>query len=116
MHTQVRRWLPMMLCSASGLVVAGAALIGIAIWGVAFVNSPLGLGLITLAVLACPLNMVLTMLRNRRQAASGSSSRMSSCCMPGQSEVSTPTDSPVERLAALRGRRVALERELAELQ
>jgi ABC-type transport system involved in multi-copper enzyme maturation permease subunit len=116
MSTGLRKWLPMVLCSAPGLVVAGAALVGIAIWGTAFVSSPLGLGLITLAVLACPLNMVLTMIINRRQAASGASSTVTSCCMPGQNMESTPTDSPADRLATLRDRRVALERELAELQ
>jgi hypothetical protein len=36
------------------------------IWGTAFVNPPLELGLITLAVLACPLNMGLTTLMNHR--------------------------------------------------
>jgi hypothetical protein len=108
--------LSILLCSAPGLVVAGAALIGIAVWGAAFVNSPLGLGLITLAVLACPLNMVLTMIINRRQAASGHSSGLANCCMPEYSTGSTQADSSADRLAVLRKHRAALEHELAELQ
>ena len=115
MSTRLREWLPMVLCSAPGVVVAGIALIGIAFWGTAFANSPLGLGLITLAVLACPLNMVLTMMINRR-AASGSSSAMASCCMPGQTVICAPASSAADRLRELRVRRTALEREVVELR
>ena len=116
MNANLREWLPMMLRCAPGLVVAGAALIGIAIWGTAFVSSPLGLGLITLAVLACPLNMVRTMIINRRRAVSGDLSTLASCCIPGQTAMSMPEASAHDRLAALHTRRAVLERELAELQ
>jgi len=116
----LRRWLPIALCCLPGVAAAAVIGIGAAVGGAAagaFLNGPLGLGLIVLAVLACPLSMGWMMWRAaNRKAASSSAVMMADCCAPG--EVPTPAEAgpSAERLAALRAQREAFERELATPQ
>jgi hypothetical protein len=103
----MKKWLPIALCCLPG--IAAIAILGIG--GVAFgasLSGLLGLGLVVLAMLACPLSMALMM---RRQKAAGHSQSMADCCLPRQE-----TTKPTERLTVLRERREALERELTELR
>ncbi|MCE7981804.1 MAG: hypothetical protein DYG89_11465 [Caldilinea sp. CFX5] len=120
MTMKVRRWLPIALCCLPGIVIATVVGISIAAGGVAFgtaLGGPLGLGLIALALLACPLSMGLMVWRTTQQnGASSHTATMSACCMPGESTAAAATSAGEDRLAALRERHVALERELAELQ
>ena len=120
MNTRIKRWLPIALCCLPGVVVAGIVGVGIAAGGVGFgaaAGGSLGLGLIVLAALACPLSMGLIMLRRPRQtAASGNSTVGADCCAPGEAPAASEPSSPADRLAALRAQREALERELAQLQ
>ena len=119
MNTKAVRWLPIALCCLPGVAVAALVGIGFAVGGAAFGASfggPLGLGLIALAVLACPLSMVWMMGRgSQRKPATGSASVMADCCAPGEQAPATDSAGS-NRLAILRSRREALERELAELQ
>jgi hypothetical protein len=111
----VKRWLPIGLCCLPG--VALVALIGIrGIAGGATVNNalqgPLGLGLIGLAVVACPLSMGLVMLANRNKAHADKPENVANCCLPDYRASTHETD----RLVALRTRREALEHEIADLR
>ena len=75
-------------------------------------GGPLGIGLIVLAALACPLSMYLMMTRqggSRQKAALNSSQLMADCCAPGEEASS-------DRLESLRMQRESLERELAAMQ
>lgn len=118
MNAKLRKWLPISLCCLPG--VAAIAIVGIglivgeATFGTLFAG-PLGLSLIALALLACPLSMGLIMWRSRN-ATPGSSSEMTNCCAPDETLAALEAALPADRLAALRERREALERELAELQ
>lgn len=119
MNTKMRRWLPIALCCLPGAAIA-AIVIGIAAGGSVFGASfggPLGLGLIALAMLACPVSMGLIMMRrgSNQKSAPNSSHAMADCCAPGEAPTPAAVDSAAERLAALREHRQALERELAEL-
>lgn len=117
MNAKLPKWMPIALCCLPGVVVAAVVGIGIAVGGGAFgtaLGGPLGLSLLALAILACPVSMSLMMLRQRgsgQTSALGSSATMMDCCLSGPGE-----EAPTERLTALRARREALERELAELQ
>lgn len=118
-NAKLRRWLPMALCCLPGgvaVAIVGFGLItGKAAFG-ASLGGPLGLGLVVLAMLACPLGMSLMMWRGmRRKAASGGSLSMAGCCMP-DGAASTPAAPSAEWLVTLRDRREALEAEIAELQ
>ncbi len=114
MNTKLRQWLPIALCCLPSAALATFIGIGFVIGGAAFggfLNSPLGLALVSLGMLACPLSMGLMMRRgvkSSQQAAPGSSPTMA-CCPPEE-------DSTAIRLAELRAEREALEREVAELQ
>ena len=118
MNANTKRWLPIALCCLPGVAVAAVVGLGVAAGGTAFGASfggPLGLGLIALAVLACPVSMGLMMRRGSNQNAArgvGSSSMMADCCVLGEEAATMESD----QLAALRARREALEREVAELQ
>jgi len=117
MNAKLRRWLPIALCCLPGGVVVAIVGFGLITGKAAFgasLGGSLGLGLVVLAMLACPLGMGLMMWR-RMKAASGGSLSMASCCMPDE-VASTPAAPSAEWLATLRDRREALERELAELQ
>ena len=115
MNAKVKRWLPIALCCLPGVAVVAVIGIGAAASG-ASLSGPLGAGLIALAMLACPISMALMMRRGSNQdATSGSSQMMANCCAPGEASTVSEVDSAAARLTALRERRRALERELAEL-
>ena len=124
MKTTLRQWLPIALCCVPGIAVAVIVGVGLAAGGAALGTSfggPLGLAIIGLAVLACPLSMGLMMLRRRRSGQNsarggGASSTMADCCLPGQGIAAAEAGAPGSRLAALRAQRESLERELAEMQ
>jgi hypothetical protein len=116
MNTNLRKWLPIAVCCLPGMAVAAIIGIGIAFGGAAIgtgMGGPLGLGLLVLATLACPVSMGLMMLRQRgsRPASTSGRSAPTDCCLPGSDE-----ETPADRLAALRAQREALERKLAALQ
>ncbi len=117
MNAKLRKWMPIALCCLPGVAVAAIVGIGIAFGGAAIGTSlggPLGLGLLVLATLACPVSMGLMMLRQRGAdpaSATGNSATTMDCCLPVPGE-----EASVERLTALRARREALEHELAELR
>ena len=120
-RSKIAKWLPVALCCLPGVAAAAIVGVGIAVGGSAFGASfggPLGLGLVALALLACPLSMGLMVMRrgSNRNSASGRSQMMADCCLPGEANTSPEAGSSAERLASLRAQREALERELAEMQ
>lgn len=118
MNAKLRTWLPIGLCCLPGMAAVAIVGFGLIAGETAFGTSlggSLGLGLVALAILACPLSMGLMMWRSRNTAP-GRLSSMASCCAPDEAAASFGATSPAERLAALHDRREALERELAELQ
>lgn len=116
MNTKLRRWLPHVLCCLPGVVAVAIVGVGLLLGETAFAG-PLGFGLIALALLACPMSMGLMMWRGMgRKAASGGSPGMAGCCAPDEALAAFEAETSADRLAALRDRREALERELAELQ
>jgi hypothetical protein len=121
MNAKLRRWLPIALCCLPGVMVAAIAGISLAVGGAAFSNAvggPLGLGLIVLATLACPVSMGLMMWRGSKQSHTHGANNapvMADCCAPGMVAGASETES-ADRLAALRARREALEHELVEMQ
>ena len=110
---KAKGWLPIALCCLPG-VTAAIVVIGLSAAGGALdvrFDGPLGLGLLALTLLACPLSMGLVMIRrelNRNMAPGGLVPR-TNCCLPAEAFSG-------KRLAALRARREVLERELAEMQ
>ena len=100
MNTNLRKWIPIALCCLPGVAVAAIIGVGIALGGSAvgaFLGGPLGIGLVVLAALACPLSIGL-MMRQRgssQKPAQNDSQLMADCCAPGE-EAST------DYLAALR--------------
>lgn len=120
MEARLRRWLPIALCCLPSIAIVAIVGIGILLGGAAFgafIGSPLGIGLIALALLVCPMSMTLMMRRNMNRDGSASDSpRMADCCMPGETLAASETGSQADRLATLRAQREALERELAEMQ
>ncbi|MCL4303450.1 MAG: hypothetical protein KJ077_47630 [Anaerolineae bacterium] len=118
MNAKLQKWLPHALCCLPGVVAVAIVGFGLVVGESAFgvsLGGPLGLGLVALALLACPLSMGLMMWRNQK-TASGTSSGMTSCCAPDEALAALEAALPADRLAALRDRREALEREVAELQ
>ena len=68
MDTKIRKWLPIALCCLPGVAVAAIVGVSIALGGAtvsASLGGPLGIGLIVLAALSCPLSMYLLMTRQR---------------------------------------------------
>lgn len=120
MNTNLRKWIPIALCCLPGIAIVAILGFGILLGGAAFrtfIGAPLGLGLIALALLACPISMALIMRRQmNRDGAASDSSRMADCCLPGETLAVSGIDSQADRLAILRAQREALERELADLQ
>lgn len=118
MNAEWRRWIPLALCCVPGIAIVAVVGIGLAVGGAAFgvsFGGPLGLGLVALALLVCPLHMGWMMWRMRKQQAASEGAAMMACCPPEQ-EASTTASAPSERLQALRAQREALEREVAELR
>lgn len=117
MSAKLRKWLPIGLCCLPGVAAVAIVGFGLIVGEAAFgasLGGSLGLGLVALALLACPLSMGLMMWRSRK-AAPGSSSSMA-CCAPDAALAAFEAELPADRLAVLRERREALEREVAELQ
>ena len=114
MKTNFRKWIPIALCCLPGVAVAAIVGVGLAAGGAALGTSlggPLGIGLIVLAALACPLSMGLLMTRGRgssQKTTSNSSQLMGDCCAPGEETSS-------DHLESLRAQRESLERELAAM-
>ena len=112
MNTKLRKWIPIALCCLPGVAIAAIIGIGIAVGGAAVgasLGGLLGIGLIVLAALACPLSMYLMMTRQRgsnQKITSNGSQMMADCCAPGEEASS-------DRLESLRAQRESLERELA---
>ncbi len=127
MNYPVKQWLPIILCCLPGLGLIAIVGFSSAALGAA-VNGPLGVGLLTLALLACPLSMVWMTWRGRlHQRTAGDSivhdatgtaahAPMMACCLPSQTTAVALSEAPGDRLAALRERRIALEREVVDLQ
>jgi len=115
MNTKLRKWMPIALCCLPGVAVAAIIGVGIALGGSmvgASLGGPLGISLIVLAALACPVSMGLMMTRQRgsgQKATHNDSQLMADCCAPGDEASS-------DRLATLRTQRESLERELAAMQ
>jgi len=115
MNAKLRKWIRIALCCLPGVAIAAIIGVAIALGGSAVGTSlggPLGIGLIVLAVLACPLSMGLIMMRQRgssQKVTSNGSQLMADCCAPEE-------ETPSERVATLRAQRESLERELAALQ
>ena len=115
MNTKLRKWIPIALCCLPGVAIAAIIGIGIALGGSvvdASLGGPLGIGLIVLAALACPLSMYLMMTRQRgssQNVTPNSSQLMTDCCATGEETSS-------DRLESLRTKRESLERELASMQ
>ena len=112
MNPKVKRWLPISLCCLPGVAIVAVVWLGVAISD-ASLAGPLRLGLIALTMLACPVSMGLMMRRgSNRDGVSGEARMMADCCAPDSQVSSVESD----RLTALRARREALEREVAELE
>ena len=115
MNTKLRKWMPIALCCLPGIAIAALIGVGIALGGAAVgasLGGPLGIGLIVLAALACPLSMYLVMARQRgsgQKVTSNGSQLMADCCAPGEEASS-------DRLESLRAQRKSLEGELAKMQ
>ena len=112
MKSRLRQWLPMALCCLPGL----AAVALIVVVGGPALGGPLGLGLIVLATLACPISMGLMMGRGaQHHSMADRTPLLVNCCLPGAALEAFESGASDERLAAPRARREALEHELAEL-
>src|SRR5258708_29190817 len=105
MSASLRKWLPIALCCLPGIAIAGLVGIGLAGGGTALgvgFGGPLGLAVIGVAVLACPVSMGRMMLRQRGSGeksarAAGTSLAMADCCLPAQPQANAEAAS----LAAL---------------
>ena len=119
MSTRLKKWLPIGLCCLPGIAIAAfvgaSVLLGGASVG-AGLGSPLRLGLLALALLACPLGMGVMTWLNKRNAPEGLTNNVA-CCAPGEqmamASKQVQATSSAERLAQLVARRETLERQLA---
>ena len=115
MNARLRKWMPIALCCLPGVAIAAMIGVGIALGGSAIgasLGGPLGISLIVLGALACPLSMYWMMTRQRgssQQVAPSGSQVMADCCAPGEEPSS-------DRMESLRAQRESLERELAAMQ
>lgn len=121
MKTRVRNWLPMLLCLLPAIAVG--ALVGLSLFAgdAAFrtaVGGPVGLTLVALTILVCPVGMGLMLWRRHastRGPLSGIAPTMA-CCLPGEETPPSATWSGNDRLTTLQAQRRTLEQELADLQ
>ena len=121
MSSRLKKWLPIGLCCLPGIAIAAmvgaSVLLGGATFGVSL-GGPLGIGILALAFLACPLSMGFMMWRSNRNMIAGATHAMAACCAPAEQTASMPdildVGSSPERLSQLVARREALERELAQ--
>ena len=116
MKINFRKWIPIALCCLPGVAVAAIVGVGLAAGSAVVGGSlggPLGLGLLVLAVLACPVSMILMMRQpgSGQQSVSNGSTALMDCCPPTQDE-----EASTNQLASLRAKRESLEHELAELR
>ena len=105
MDTKLRRWITIALCCLPGVAIAAIIGVGIAFGGAAVgasLGGPLGIGLIVLAALACPIAMGLMMWMMNKNMGGDSHQTMSG----------TDTD----RLNVLRKQRQTLDQEIDEVQ
>ena len=68
MDTKIRKWMPIALCCLPGIAVAAIVGVSIALGSAtvsASMSGPLGIGLIVLAALSCPMSMYFLMTRQR---------------------------------------------------
>lgn len=110
MSQSIRKWIPFALCCAPG-AVAALLVAGIAFGGASFgvsLNSPIGIGLLGVAMLACPAGMILMIPRVTRASASADAL---TCCEP-----QPDARSVIRSLDGLRAQRAVLEQEIAALQ
>lgn len=118
MFARSRNWTPIALCCIPAVVIAVVGL-GIVTGGAGFgalFGGPLGLGLIVLALLLCPLSMGWMMWRMQKQhGTSGNSAIMAECCLPEQQAAGAEVGL-ASRLQKLRTQREVLAREVTELQ
>jgi len=115
MNTKLQKWMPIAICCLPGVAIAAMIGMGIAVGGAAvgaFLGGSLGIGLIVLTTLACPLSMYLMMTQQRgssQKAISNTSHPMAECRARGVEDAGDP-------LVTLRTRREVLERELTKMQ
>ena len=115
MKAKLQKWIPIALCCLPGVTIAAIVGVSIASGGAAvsaFLSGPLGVSLIVLAALACPLSMYLMMTRqcgSSQSTTPNGSQLMTDCCAPGEETSS-------DRLKSLTAQRESLERELAAMQ
>ena len=121
MSSKSRQWLPIALCCLPGVALAGIWGISLIVGGAAvgaFWSGPLGLGMISAAMLACPFSMGLTMWRPRQSRLNSATTSLTQtvvCCLPGETLAAFESDNPTQRLTEFRARRVALEHELTKM-
>jgi len=119
LKTRFKAWLPMVLCCVPAVVIAVIVGLGVAVGGVTLgtaASSSWRLGLIMLALLACPLHMGWMMWRMQRQnGASGQLSIGAAACCPPAKQIAAAETDALERVEVLRRRREALEQEVALL-
>lgn len=115
---ELKKWMPIALCCVPAVAIAAVVGMGIAIGGATFGASfggPLGLGLVALALLVCPLHMGWMMWRMQKQSGTSGQSVIASDCCPPVGQIAAAELDTRERLHVLRQRREALEQEMTVL-
>lgn len=110
-----RSWLPIALCCVPGVALVGLLVGGLVLGGTAagILGSPWALGILAVAILACPLAMGWAVLQRARQApALGAARTALECCPPESLAAPSDMDLAESRLTELRERRRTLEMEL----
>jgi len=115
MRSRIRRWIPLALCCAPGVVGATIVAFGIAA-GEASFGAPVSLGLIAAALIASLAAIARVSGRRLDPTQSKDKGRpVSDCCLPAEAMAPEFT-SAAERLAELQELRRRLEREVDSLQ
>jgi hypothetical protein len=120
MFTRLKRWLPIGLCCLPGLAIAAIIGASVLLGGATFgmrLGGPLGVAILALAFLACPLSMGFMTWRSNRNMPAVANQATATCCAHGDQTTSIPdilyVGSSPEHLAQLVDRREALEHDLA---